>query len=436
MSFAAAARIADSVLYEGYLLYPYRASAAKNRVRWQFGVVAPREYSEATEESDPWFLGSNCLLEHDESRETASAARPVIDIRVRCLHVQARTIEIACETGVFARVPAVTIGDRQLVEWDEGVERTIDVCDLSLDALLERERVIPIRIEPGVEVENMSGGPGAVRLVRTRLAIDGSLRVAAERCGRFIRVRLRVENTTTGTANLDDRDRAIRQAMVGTHLMIAARGARFVSVLEPPDEAIAAVAACVNVRAWPVLVGSREQRDTLLIAPIILYDYPSVAPESPGELFDGTEIDEILSLRVMTLTDEEKQEARATDARAAAIVDRVDAMSADALSSLHGTWRELLNPPDRPAPEDDAIEIAGVRVGRGSRVRIDPQRRADPIDIIVRGRAALVQGIYRDLEDRVHVAVVLADDPAGELHASYGRFMYYGPEELIPLEDA
>src|SRR5262249_11773732 len=111
-----------------------------------------------------------------------------------------------------------------------------------------------------------------------------------------------------------------------------------------------------------------------------------------------------------------KQEARATDARAASIVDRVDAMSGEELSALHGAWRELLNPADTPAPEDASIDIAGIRVSRGSRVRLDPQRRADPIDGLVRGRAARVQGVYRDLEDRVHVAVVIDDDPAGDLH--------------------
>src|SRR5262249_15862848 len=149
-------------------------------------------------------------------------------------------------------------------------------------------------------------------------------------------------------------------------------------------------------------VGSPDRRDTLLAAPIILYDFPAIAPESRGDLFDGTEIDEILSLRVMTLTPREKQEARATDLRAAAIIYRVDAMSGEQIAALHGAWRELLNPADTPAPEDSSVEIAGVHVCRGSRVRLDPRRRADPIDLLVRGRAARVQGVYRDLEDRVH----------------------------------
>ena len=49
-----------------------------------------------------------------------------------------------------------------------------------------------------------------------------------------------------------------------------------------------------------MLVGEEGERDTMLSSPIILYDYPQIAPESPGSLFDGTEIDEILSLRILT----------------------------------------------------------------------------------------------------------------------------------------
>ena len=74
---------------------------------------------------------------------------------------------------------------------------------------------------------------------------------------------------------------------------------------------------------------------------LFLYDYPQIAPESPGDLYDATEIDEILTLRTMTLTDEEKREARATDPRAAAIIDRVDDMPPEILDRLHGAVRYL-----------------------------------------------------------------------------------------------
>ncbi len=66
--------IADAVLYEGYLLYPYRASALKNRQRWTIGVVYPHEYSIANESNDPWFMQTECLLtEHSDNAGSPSA---------------------------------------------------------------------------------------------------------------------------------------------------------------------------------------------------------------------------------------------------------------------------------------------------------------------------------------------------------------------------
>ncbi|HUC30940.1 MAG TPA: hypothetical protein VMR80_15190, partial [Candidatus Acidoferrum sp.] len=88
-------------------------------------------------------------------------------------------------------------------------------------------------------------------------------------------------------------------------------------------------------------------RDTMLASPIILYDYPQIAPESAGDLFDGTEIDEILSLRIMTLTDEEKREIRASDDRARQILERTENMPAEQFMKLHGTVRGM-----RPLKED------------------------------------------------------------------------------------
>jgi hypothetical protein len=170
----------------------------------------------------------------------------------------------------------------------------------------------------------------------------------------------------------------------------------------------------------------------MLSSPIIMYDHPGVAPESPGDLFDAGEIDEILSLRTLTLTDAEKREARATDPRAKAIVDRVDALPEEVFARLHGAVRSL-----RPAaPEDDAVTIDGVRVTRGSRVRLAPRRSGtDAHDVFLRDRTARVQAVLLDVEDDRHVAVVLEDDPGADLHEWYGRYYYFAPAELIPIED-
>jgi hypothetical protein len=389
MSLDAAEQVANAVLYEGYLLYPYRASAVKNRLRWQFGVVAPRAYAEATG-TDPWFAQTECLIESD-----ADAA---IDVRVRCLQLH-----------------------------DEaGVERTIDVRGLRLEHLLAVEHVQSFvlprptlgRVLPDPEIE--------------AAPIQGLVRASAEKVGSFVKVRVRVENVTEMPLGEESRQDALHAALIGTHTLVVVRGGRFVSLIDPPEQASVAAAACVNLHTWPVLAGDPTLQDTLLSSPIILYDFPAIAPESQGALFDATEIDEILTLRILTLTDEEKSEARATDSRAAEIVNRVESMDATAFDALHGTWRELLNPPGEPPPEQATTEIGGATIARGSRVVVRPRRRADPIDLFIAGRTARVEGVYRDLEGLVLVAVVLDDDPAGALHAEFGRFFYYGPEELEP----
>jgi len=83
---------------------------------------------------------------------------------------------------------------------------------------------------------------------------------------------------------------------------------------------------------WPVLIDDT----TILASPIILDDHPRVAPESPGDFFDGGEIDQLLVLNTLALTDEEKAEMRATDPRTRAILERVESMTPDQLMQLHG----------------------------------------------------------------------------------------------------
>ena len=84
-----------------------------------------------------------------------------------------------------------------------------------------------------------------------------------------------------------------------------------------------------------------NERDCILSSPIILYDYPQVAPESPGDLFDSLEIDEILTLRILTLSDQEKAEIRAGDERARQVLERSENMPPEQLMKLHGALRGL-----------------------------------------------------------------------------------------------
>ena len=217
-------------------------------------------------------------------------------------------------------------------------------------------------------------------------------------------------------------------------------------------------------RCFPVLVGDPGDTDVVLGSPIILYDYPEIAAESAGALFDSTEIDEILTLRVMTMTDEEKAEARATDPRAAEIIDRCDGMSADTLQQLHGVLRDPHSPsaafpglgqdgrPRQRRPKTSrggtppatracgrswtACSSTGCSVAKGSLVRVHPSRRADAQDLFFADQVARVTAVLSDVDGGTHVALVLVDDPAADMHDWYGRYLYFAPDELEPLDQA
>jgi hypothetical protein len=229
-----------------------------------------------------------------------------------------------------------------------------------------------------------------------------------------------------------------------------------VSLLDPPDRAKEAVADCHNEGTFPVLIGDAGEARVMLSSPIILYDHPAVAPESPGDFCDATEIDEILALRVLTLTDEEKAEARGTDRRAAAIVDRCDDMPPELWERLHGAVRSL-QPATAPAhgyddaaadeplpwwdpgidggvdPWTDTTWVGGVEVGKGTPVRLRPSRRADAHDLFLAGRTAVVAGVFKDVDGEEHLAVTLDDDPAAELFEWQGRFLFFHPDEVEVL---
>ncbi|MGH3380960.1 MAG: hypothetical protein ACRDP6_40125 [Actinoallomurus sp.] len=408
-----ARKIADAVLYEGYLLYPYRASAVKNQVRWQFGVYVPPGFT-VTEE--PSAGQTECLIEGGE----------FVHVRSRFLHVQARTSEGA-------------------EPYDEATEREVD-AGWSLAELLEGERVHDIRIPGGSET--------ADGVTRTWQPLNARVRAAAERLpGPYgvVRLRLRLENTGAWTG--EERAEALRHSLVAAHTLIALTGGVFLSLADPPEWARPAAESCENLHTWPVLMDD----DLVLSSPIILEDRPSIAPESPGDLFDATEIDEILSLRTLTLTDEEKREARATDPRAAEIIDRVDAMPPELIERLHGAIRSPgprrgwdTAPDEVPVfttekpwwdpgadasvdPETDRITVAGVEVGRGSKVRLQPAGRADAQDMFVVGRTATVEAVLFDVDGSQHLAVTIDDDPGTDLRRAQGRYWYFAPDDVEPL---
>ncbi|MCW2524429.1 MAG: hypothetical protein JWO63_2764 [Frankiales bacterium] len=445
--------VADAVLYEGYLLYPYRASSGKNQSRWQFGVLGPVGAGEAGQGEDP-SLGSEFLVRAG-NRDLATVA-----VELRFLQLQRRSAQAADSEGRFAEVAELSVGEQSWLSWDEAETREVSLGPWRLSELTDQRRE-RVEIPAGQEVEPV--GPSA-RLVRSRRALRGELRVQATPVGGEL-VRLDVQITNTTLASAVEHDAVIAASFIGAHLLVTLEHAEVLSMTDPPEDSAVAAAECRQHRCWPVLAGPEGDSSLMLVSPIILYDHPEIAAQSTGALFDATEIDEILTLRIMTLTEEEKAAARATDPRAAEIIDRCDAMSPAELAQLHGVLRDpraagldsdlgidmdtgididLFAPSDdapwwdpavdgAAAPETDVILIEGVAVAAGSIVRIHPSRRADAQDLFFADQTAKVAAVHTDVEGQRHVAVTLLDDPAADLHEWYGRYLYFAPEEIEPL---
>ena len=439
--FAAARSVADAVLYEGYVLYPYRASARKNQIRWQFGVLVPRSFSEA-EGSERWSMRSECVVDPGPG--------PELIVRIRCLQVQRRIVEVETPDGLTV-TDRVDVDGAVYVPWDEAVEQVVDVPAVRL---LPPGSVTEVRLQfsDGEEIEPIVGPDGSVvgRLVRTRDLVEGRVTVRsdwADGPGALLKVTVSVENATAWSAPGAQRDDVLTRSLLAVHTMLAVDDGEFVSLLDPPADAREAVAGCANEGTFPVLIGSD---DVVLSSPIILYDHPEIAPESPGDLYDSTEIDEILALRVLTLTDEEKAEARGTDPRAAAIIDRCDDMPPELWERLHGTMRALREP-ERSEPEDlpwwdpdvdasfdpwtDRLVLAGVEVGKGTRVRLRPSRRSDAQDFFLAGLPATVAGVFRDVDGEAHLAVTVDGDPAAAELEWQGRYLFFYPDEVELIGD-
>jgi hydrogenase maturation protease len=342
MSLEQVREIANAVLYEGYLLYPYRQSAIKNRQRWTYGVVYPREYSEANSGIEPWEMQTECLVVGTESSS--------LDVHVRFLHLLLRTVE----KPEIASSPYSSASNT--TEWslanhfadeprEEGIEREVTALNLTLNELVDHAYTIDFTFpdKSMVDIANESPVTPPVKIIRKQHPLEGTVSIAAKRLDTgLFKLTVRIENKTPGTSTITNhRNTIMLHSCISTHTIVQVKQGTFVSLLDPPEELRKAVKECVNTHTWPVLVGNEGDHDSVLSSPIILYDYPQIAPESPGSLFDGTEIDEILTLRIMTLTDEEKAAMRQEDRRVQEILERTENLTPEEFMKLHGTIRSL-----------------------------------------------------------------------------------------------
>ncbi len=316
MDHALVDQIANAVLYEGYILYPYRRSAIKNQQRFNFGVIGPRESDGAP--GEPCRQQTECLVTGD--------ADSSVTVRVRFLHLLTRETE-----------------DGQ--PWQEAIEREVEAPELLLCELLSAAQQVSFHFS-GTESRDFEKGQGEAGGEYLQQAVAGEIEIAAVQLNpQLFKITVATVNLTPAhlvenTARIN-RDELMLRSLVSAHTILNVREGEFVSLLDPPEALRQAAAACRNIGTWPVLVGEEGEREVMLSLPIILYDYPQIAPESAGDFFDGMEIDEVLTLRLLTLTEEEKRELREGDERARQILERTESMPADQLMKLHGAMRGL-----------------------------------------------------------------------------------------------
>jgi hypothetical protein len=407
--------LVSSLLYEGYALYPYTPGATKNATPTPFGILYPPGYAQRSAATFD-HLRVECVLAAGDGAEVGAT--------VRFLHAAG--------------------------EGNAAVERRVELGNAAT-AVLAADRGI------GAEFEF----EGAQRLTgRARLRAE-PLDLLDPEGRQLVRVRCCIHNTTplepAEAASLD-RPEALRASLLSTHVVLEASGGRFASPLERDGIAGAAVAGCENVNTWPVLA-SRED-DAVLAAPILLPEHPRIAPESLGNLFDNTEIEEALLLHVHALSEGEREQIAEHDPRVRAIVDQAATTTAEELISLHGKLTPVeqgarrggfespiqatppmpIDPgppaePGHPNPGEAELEIDGVSFRKGGKVVLRPGTDRDVYDRMLDGRRATIERLYLDYEDGAHVAVTIDDDPAQELFRETGRYLFFKAAELEAVKE-
>ena len=480
MSFDAARAVADTLLYEGYVLYPYRASAKKNQVRFQFGVVAPRAYAESVGTDDdetskvsgaaePWRTRTECLVEPGDDTD--------VTVLLRFLQLQARMVEERTDDG-FRPVAELDASGSHLVSWDEAVEQSVEMV-VSVRALLAGHRTQSFSFPATEEIEDLPGGEG--RVVRRRWPLSGRVVLTAEEFpGPYGVVRLRIEVENLSEWGDDDpggaRDEALRRSLLSAHSLLGVSSGHFISLLDPPEWATPAG------RRLPEpahLAGDDGRRRRDAVVP----DHPlRPAGDRRGE-----------SRRPLRRARDRRDPLAADDdphrrGEARGPGDRPPG-SGDHRPGRHHVGGDPVAPARRPAqrragrqghasrarptcftggraaaapgkdadvpwwdpgadssvdPDKDSILVGGVLVSKGSRVKLRPGRHLDDAngarhltdgqDLFYDGRTAIVQGVFFDVDGAEYLAVSLEDVPDADL--AHGRFLYFNPAEVEPLEAA
>ena len=339
MSLAVVDQIAKAVLYEGYMLYPYRPSAVKNQQRWNFGVLYPRAYSDAQKGTDAWMMQTEVLVQGTIATQ--------LDVKVRFLQLVNRslgrvrtTLGELTKAGAleFDAVPTLAVDDRILQPWQEAIEREVSLPALSIEQTSRQPFVHSFSFPPEEsfeEVRNLNGNVVGV-IIRERAIMNGAVEVSVTHLKDDVfKVRVIVRNLATDEGTSDTRETAVTKAMCSTHTVLIASAGEFLSAIDPPESGpgTTPLAAAIS-QHFRCLLASKVSATLSCLLPSSCTTTRRSHQRVSVIFFDGTEIDEILSLRIMTLTDEEKREMRESDTRPSDYLERTESLPVDQLMKL------------------------------------------------------------------------------------------------------
>lgn len=385
-------QLVDSLLFEGYALYPYTPGATKNATPTPFGIVYPPTYA-------------------------ATLTSTFDNLEMRCVLEAPPDAALAAEIRFLAAG-----GDRH-----QAVEHRIDLSGKMVGVL----EAAPIELEKRIA----PSGDGDIELV---IGVSLSTRPLS---GGSFEVTVRVENRTECPEGLD-RGAALRYSLLSTHPIARVSGGRFISPLERMS---------TSTNTYPVLATSGD--DAVIGATIVLPDHPQIAPESRGGLFDSTEIEEALLLHVHVLTDDERADIEAQgDPTLVEMINRASSATSEDIMALHGrvtisdpaperyTDPVSNEPPTEPpgledprAGQDEAV-IDGKTFRRGGKVVIRPKPDADLHARMLDGRTATIERIFTDYDGKMHLGVTVDDDPGQELMRETGRYLFFFAPEVEVID--
>lgn len=408
-------QIVSSVLYEGHILYPYRANLRQtSHERFTAGRVYPEGYSQLHHSLEPSVIQTECLL-------IPTSELPELDVSVRFLQPLRRKIASVSEGCKSADesvtkhniVPSLTVAGQTYQPWQEAAEREIALGPIILRSKQRNSIIVPFQYPAVCSHEHIRDEHGRVRglILRNQEAVSGMVEIKTTPVkSDLIRVTVRLLNDTPiDLANQRDYESVAMQTFVSTHTILHAKGADFVSSMNTPAEYASTISACKNIGTWPVLIGdeSRQEHDTMLSAPACLPDYPKVAsrelelPDLEGE------IDELAMFSSITLSVRDEP----------SIVAK----------------RDVVPTPFELPGRVTTVSVGGAELKPGDRVRLRSKHPGNT-DILLDGRTAVIQALEEDKEHHIHIAVVLetGDDQS---RSSRVRFLYE-LDDVEPLKEA